>query len=110
MAGLSSPPSFYITNVVGCRPTQSKEGPNRPPQKDEAQACFSRVEQIAELVQPKRVVLLGAVAQRWCRKLFPEAVVLVHPAYILRWGSAGAAIYRPFLRGLVETFRSLTHE
>lgn len=86
----------FITNVVKCRPPG-----NRPPLRDEADACQPYLERQLTLVQPRVVCLLGNTAiERFLgeakpgirgklftvggRRLFPT----IHPA---------AAIYNPGL-------------
>jgi DNA polymerase len=51
---------FFITNIVKCRPPQ-----NRTPKKNEVDTCTSNYlfEQI-ELVNPRLIMLLGAVAAK----------------------------------------------
>ena len=50
-------PSFYIANIVKCRPPS-----NRNPQDDEAMACLNYLRNQVILVKPKIIVLLGSVA------------------------------------------------
>lgn len=53
----------FITNVVGCRPTEEdKPKVNRKPSKEEIKACFPRLSRIIEIVDPHVVILLGQVA------------------------------------------------
>jgi len=107
LAKLSEPPSFYIANVVRCRPTDSKGGPNREPTEGEAFACRPHLQRTFLQVKPKRVVFLGRFAERYCRKLFPGGTALQHPAYILRRGGIESAEFRSFARDLSSVFRAL---
>ena len=84
----------YITNIVKCRPPE-----NRNPKPDEIAACQSILQRQIEFIQPKIIVLLGAVAWKW---MFPDGktigkvhgqlfsyqgisvMPLFHPAYLLR--------------------------
>ncbi len=50
----------YIANVVKCRPPG-----NRTPEKDEAKPCMPYLLRQIELVKPKVIVLLGAVALKY---------------------------------------------
>lgn len=85
----------YIANVVKCRPPQ-----NRAPQPDEAEACWPFLRRQIELINPRIIVCLGAVAAR--RLLGPGAsvsksrgrffnvderlvAVTFHPAALLRF-------------------------
>jgi uracil-DNA glycosylase family 4 len=49
-----------ITNVVRCKPEV-----DRSPTKEEVDACFPFLEKQIELMQPKVILLLGAVALKW---------------------------------------------
>jgi DNA polymerase len=49
-----------ITNVVRCMPDT-----DRSPIKDEVDACFPFLEKQIELVRPRVIMLLGAVAVKW---------------------------------------------
>ena len=95
-------PRYFIPNVCGCRPCDSQGGDNRQPTGEEAWACWPRLEQTYKDVSPRRVVLLGKVASQFCKKAWPEAAQLVHPAYVLRSGGVGCPTYRSFVRDLAE--------
>ena len=94
--------SIYITNICACRPCDARNGPNRAPTPDEAWACHQRLESEAAMVQAKRVVLLGKVAQKHGAALFPDAARLSHPAFILRLGGAGCTQYAQCVRQMQE--------
>lgn len=53
--------SYYITNPVFCRPTDSV-GSNREPTKEEMACCFDNLETVIKLINPKVVVPMGNVA------------------------------------------------
>lgn len=53
--------AYYITNIVKIRPTDSV-GRNRPPTDEEVEAWTSILIQEIELLKPKVIVALGAVA------------------------------------------------
>ncbi len=95
-------PSHYITNVVACRPCSGRSLGNRPPTREECGACAPRLQIIFQEVQPRCVVLLGQVARRECGRMFPRALKLVHPAYLLRTGGTASEGYLPFIRSLGE--------
>lgn len=79
-------PSYYITNTVGCRPTDEKGGYNREPEEEEVVACRPRLEAIYKKVKPKKVVFLGRVSQSFYSEVYPEGVYGFHPSYVLRCG------------------------
>ena len=97
--GFDTDRDALIANVVKCRPPK-----NRPPAREEVDACMPFLKKQIELVGPKIIVLLGATALKHIipeksgfsmkeevGKLFGHAawpgvrfMVLYHPAYILR--------------------------
>jgi DNA polymerase len=88
-----------ITNVVRCKPEV-----DRSPSKEEVDACFPFLEKQIELMKPKVILLLGAVALKWVdaarsdAKMEEEAgkfftvprfpgiqfMVMYNPAFLLR--------------------------
>ncbi len=98
--GLDTNRDLLIVNVVKCK-AESDRAPTTP----EAEACFSYLRRQIELMQPKVILLLGAVAlkylvkgrgeefsmEREAGKFFTEPeypgvqfMVLYHPAFLLR--------------------------
>lgn len=83
--------SIYVTNVVKCRPPN-----NRDPVPDEMQACRWWLAAEIEMVDPKLIVCLGAVAARTFLpdkaglpsfRALPNGRIVVsayHPAFFLR--------------------------
>src|SRR5215472_3872401 len=84
----------YIANVVKCRPPG-----NRTPEKDECDTCGPFLLRQIEVIRPKVVVALGAVAAkyllaindsmanlrgRWYELKGAKLAVTYHPAYLLR--------------------------
>jgi len=84
----------YIANVVKCRPPS-----NRTPEKDECDTCSPFLMRQIEVVRPKVIVALGAVAAknllavndsmanlrgRWYEFKNSKLLVTYHPAYLLR--------------------------
>ena len=84
----------YIANVVKCRPPG-----NRTPEKDECDICSPFLLRQIEVIQPKVIVALGAVAAktllavndsmanlrgRWYDFRGSKLAVTYHPAYLLR--------------------------
>lgn len=102
----------YILNALRCRPPQ-----NRTPVPDEVDNCRQFVEQQLEVLQPKYIVCLGAVAVRSIlqnqqsigrlRGRFHDyrgarVVVTYHPSYLLRNESAKKLVW--------EDMKMLMHE
>jgi DNA polymerase len=84
----------YIANVVKCRPPQ-----NRTPEKDECDTCSPFLMRQIDVIKPKAIVALGAVAAknllavndsmanlrgRWYDFRNTKLLVTYHPAYLLR--------------------------
>ncbi len=96
---LNSNRDVLICNVVKCKPAM-----DRAPSAGEAEACLPYLEKQIELVRPRVIVLLGAVALKWvdatrrdfkmeeeAGRLFTlsrfpgvQLMVLYHPAFLLR--------------------------
>jgi uracil-DNA glycosylase family 4 len=97
-------PSHFITNVCACRPTDAPQGPNREPTEMEAWQCRERLVQTHHDVHPSRVVLLGRVAERECRRIWPGCVVIPHPAWLLRSGGTSSGAFLTYARALSAVF------
>lgn len=84
----------YIANVVKCRPPQ-----NRTPEKDECDTCSPFLMRQIDVIKPKVIVALGAVAAKnllavndsmgnlrghWYDFRNSKLLVTYHPAYLLR--------------------------
>lgn len=84
----------YIANVVKCRPPG-----NRTPEKDECDTCSPFLMRQIDVIRPKVIVALGAVAAknllavndsmanlrgRWYEFKNSKLLVTYHPAYLLR--------------------------
>jgi DNA polymerase len=84
----------YIANVVKCRPPG-----NRTPERDECDICGPFLQRQIEIIKPKVIVALGAVAAkyllaindsmanlrgRWYDYKGSRLAVTYHPAYLLR--------------------------
>jgi len=84
----------YITNVVKCRPPN-----NRDPKPEEVAACAPFLEAQIRAVQPRALLIMGAVALRtlvpgpggirkrrgtWVEVLGIPALPTYHPSYLLR--------------------------
>lgn len=86
--------AVYITNVVKCRPPG-----NRLPKADEVKSCLPWLERQIELVSPKLIVCLGALAAKtlispslritrdrgsWAKYRGIDITATFHPAALLR--------------------------
>ena len=93
----------YIANIVKCRPPE-----NRNPSDDEAATCIPFLKRQIELVQPKAIVLLGAVPVKylmgktgitrlrgkWMEYEGIKVMPTYHPAYLLRNPAAKADVWK----------------
>ena len=75
----------YIANIVKCRPPG-----NRQPQKEEIEACLPLLEKQIELIDPRIIICLGAVA----------AKVLIKPGFLItrergNWHKIGGRMVMP---------------
>ncbi len=85
----------FITSVVKCFPPK-----NRPPKADEARICIeNHLSRQIELINPKLVVLLGRIAQRYVPEdLLSGRIVLktAHPAAGMRFPKIRRKMKRDF--------------
>jgi len=96
--------TYYITNTILCHPTDEREGDNRQPNSYEVNLCTSHIMQIYNMVKPKRVILIGKVADKYYAKEFREAIRIQHPAFILRQGGINSPHFLNNARTLSELF------
>lgn len=101
-------PSFFITNIVACLPTDSAGGKNREPYGWEAIKCSDRLARTVADVRARRTILLGKIAQTYARKLIPDAISLPHPAWLLRIGGLNTITFTGFVRDLAEVFKEVS--
>lgn len=73
---------IFITNIVGCRPTEEIDAnKNREPSSEEIKACLPRVHQIIDIVDPFVILMLGGVAFKAlapAKSSFSKAVNDIH--------------------------------
>ena len=102
-------PTIFITNLLGCRPTDGilGQGQTREPEQREISACWQRLQRTEQLVNPKKIIILGKIATGALRHKFKAAVNLLHPDYILRQGGLQSTEYRMFVRHITDIFREV---
>lgn len=108
-----SPPPYYLTNIVFCRPWIWNEdnedfGKKRDPLRSEILSCMPYVMRIARKVRPELVVFVGRIAESYYRKEFREGIYITHPAAHLRYGGRCSPTYALDVRNLSEAFRRLS--
>ncbi len=102
----------YICNVVKCRPPE-----NRTPQPDEIGTCSPYLRRQLEVIRPKVIVCLGAVAaktllgtnasmgklrQQWFEFRSAKLLATYHPAYCLRNPPSKADVWKDLQMAMVE--------
>jgi len=98
---------YYITNIVCCHPTNRFSGENRPPTKEEAYACYPRLLEQIEYINPKCVITLGKIPADFCKELPYLQFNLYHPAFILRTGGTCSKYYQEYIRKLINIFERI---
>mgnify|MGYP002407377801 CR=1 FL=1 len=79
----------YITNVVKCRPPE-----NRLPKKDEVEACWPYLTRQIELIKPRIIVCLGALATQ--QLIHPKAkITMVHGKVYTKGGIKIVPTFHP---------------
>ncbi len=102
----------YICNVVKCRPPE-----NRAPEPDEVATCSPYLLRQIDVIQPKVIVCLGAVAAKtllettkgisqfrgqWLPWRGHKLMATYHPAYLLRNPNAKGEVWKDLQRVMAE--------
>jgi len=102
----------YICNVVKCRPPE-----NRAPEPDEVETCSPYLLRQIEVIKPKVIVCLGAVAAKtllqtnrgitqfrgqWLEWRGHKLMVTYHPAYLLRNPHAKGEVWKDLQKVMAE--------
>jgi uracil-DNA glycosylase len=102
----------YICNVVKCRPPQ-----NRAPEPDEVETCSPYLIRQIDVINPKVLVCLGAVAAKtlletnrgitqfrgqWLEWRGRKLMATYHPAYLLRNPNAKGEVWKDLLKVMAE--------
>lgn len=99
-----------VTNLVACRPTDRKGGPNRPPEKWEMDNCAPHLRAIIEATRPIVVVCAGLPAQAYVPALLANmrynATIhhVKHPAAVLRQGGQDSPYYNEYIDQFKDAF------
>jgi uracil-DNA glycosylase len=94
-----------LTNLVACRPCDSKASLNRTPTAMESYRCWPRLRQLLLASLPRTIVALGWCAFDILSPALPKIPVLKlpHPAHLLRQGGKHAAGHEEY----VSRFREI---
>ncbi len=102
----------YICNVVKCRPPE-----NRAPEPDEVTTCSPYLLRQIDVIQPKVIVCLGAVAAKtllettrgisqfrgqWLEWRGRKLIATYHPAYLLRNPNAKGEVWKDLQKVMAE--------
>ncbi len=102
----------YICNVVKCRPPE-----NRAPEPDEVTTCSPYLLRQIDVIQPKVIVCLGAVAAKtllettrgisqfrgeWLQWRGRRLMATYHPAYLLRNPNAKGEVWKDLQKVMAE--------
>ena len=102
----------YICNVVKCRPPQ-----NRAPEPDEVETCSPYLIRQIDVIDPKVLVCLGAVAAKtllntnrgitqfrgqWLEWRGRKLMATYHPAYLLRNPAAKSEVWKDLQKVMAE--------
>jgi uracil-DNA glycosylase len=102
----------YICNVVKCRPPE-----NRAPEPDEVATCSPYLLRQVDVIQPKVIVCLGAVAAKtllqttrgisqfrgqWLEWRGHKLMATYHPAYLLRNPNAKGEVWKDLQKVMAE--------
>lgn len=106
----------YIANVVKCRPSVDlKMQKDRPPEKEEVEACSPFLLEQIEIIQPKVIVALGNPATKfllntkegittlrgkWSEFRGIPVMPTYHPSYILRNGGENSQVQKEICNDL----------
>jgi uracil-DNA glycosylase len=102
----------YICNVVKCRPPE-----NRAPEPDEVATCSPYLLRQIDVIRPKVIVCLGAVAAKtllqtargisqfrgqWLEWRGHKLMATYHPAYLLRNPNAKGEVWKDLQKVMAE--------
>ena len=108
---------FYIANICKCRPPG-----NRTPTLDEMEKCFPYLKEQIEIINPKVLCLLGAVAgqaflnrkvkitkERGAIIKWNDKILLLtyHPAYVLRNPKEEETLFKDIKRAIEIAYKGL---
>jgi len=102
--------SYFVTNTLLCRPTDALGGDNRQPLPAEVAACAQNIMNIYKCVNPKIVIFIGKVAQKYYHKEFTVNATILHPSFILRQGGRNSPLFLQVSRVLSQILIKLTKE
>lgn len=100
-------PTYYVTYSVLCHATDELAGDNRDPFPSEVLACSKNVLSIANMIQPKFVVFIGKLAQKYWSKEFPYNTTIQNLIFLLHQGGKFSPWYQTNIQHLVGALKYL---
>lgn len=87
--GFDGQVDYAITNLVACYPKEAKASGDGEPPREAMVACQDRLREFHNLCNPKQIVCVGTLAQKWLPKALTGVWLgmytdMLHPAAILR--------------------------
>jgi len=89
----SLPPEvkYAITNLVGCLPLNENNQKDEP-DPDQIKQCRPRLEEFVRIANPRLIVTVGSLADKWTQKGYKDSpklpdvpiITITHPAAVIR--------------------------
>ena len=100
-------PSWYYTNMVLCRPCDTKGGITRLPTKQEILTCsYQNIKKIVDIVSPKKMILLGDEVEKYYKGSHIDTIKL----YSIDWLLSGGGTQHPFYLRSVNILKSVFND
>lgn len=85
---------YLVSNIARCRPPG-----NRPPTREETEACGPHLAELILEARPKQIIALGRTSERWLVEHGYAPLFVYHPSYYVR----GYRKWEPDIAALKET-------
>lgn len=105
LISLQSKPTYYITNIVLCRPSEGVGEQNRIPRPDEVAMCSPLVNEIIRKIKPKVVIFIGDVAEKYYKNELKEYTTILNPSFLMRKGGKGCQYYSTTIKAITEALK-----
>jgi len=113
--GFKKLPTFYLSNIVLCRPYVTDEKADdylasREPNATEIFNCTPHILDIIAAVQPKVTIFVGKIAEENYAKELIDHVRIFHPTFLLKHGGKTSPYYMTDIRLIEKAFSMLGEE
>ena len=101
--------SYYISNIVLCRPVDKISGESRATKRTDFESCLDNVFEIISYVKPKIVIYVGRVAERFLSKYLSEykTFLIQNPNFIFKNGGISCQYYHLTVQTLLDAIEEL---